>query len=130
MGIFVKYIAGWLGLVVLAIINGVLREKSYGRIVSELTAHQISMVSAMLLFGVYVFWLTGFWPLASAGQALNIGILWLGLTVAFEFLFGHYIMGHTWSKLLHDYNLLKGRLWLLILIWTTVAPYVFYRIHR
>jgi hypothetical protein len=29
----------------------------------------------------------------------------------FEFLVGHYVMGHPWSRLLHDYNILAGRLW-------------------
>lgn len=31
------------------------------------------------------------------------------LTIIFEFVFGHYIAGHTQGKLLNDYNLLKGR---------------------
>jgi hypothetical protein len=29
-------------------------------------------------------------------------------TVAFELTFGHYVMGHPWSRLLADYNLLAG----------------------
>ena len=37
--------------------------------------------------------------------------LWLGMTLAFEFLFGHYIAGKSWSLLLADYNLAAGRLW-------------------
>jgi hypothetical protein len=37
-------------------------------------------------------------------------------------------MGHPWKRLFHDYNLLRGRLWVLILIWTGVAPYVFFRL--
>ncbi|MEW6447103.1 MAG: hypothetical protein AB1426_03305, partial [Bacillota bacterium] len=57
-----------------------------------------------------------------------IGLIWLVLTVAFEFGFGHFVMGHSWSRLLHDYNLLKGRLWVLVLLWVAIAPYVFYRL--
>ncbi len=52
-------------------------------------------------------------------------LAWLGLTVAFEFLFGHYAMGHTWSRLLQDYKLLEGRVWVLLLIWVTMAPLLF-----
>jgi hypothetical protein len=50
------------------------------------------------------------------------------MTIIFELLFGHYVIGHSFAKLFEDYNVLKGRVWLLVLIWTTVAPYLFYRI--
>jgi len=53
---------------------------------------------------------------------LLIGALWLTLTVAFEFGFGHYVMGHSWRYLLADYNILKGRLWSLVLLVTFVSP--------
>ncbi len=46
------------------------------------------------------------------------------MTVIFEFGFGHYIMGHSWSKLLHDYNLLAGRLWLVVLLAILTGPYL------
>lgn len=32
------------------------------------------------------------------------------------------------EKLFHDYNILAGRVWLFVLIWTTTAPYVFFRL--
>lgn len=41
-------------------------------------------------------------------KALAIGCIWLMLTPSFEFLFGHYVMGHPWSRLLYDYNLFAG----------------------
>ena len=39
-------------------------------------------------------------------------------------------MGHPWSRLLHDYNVFAGRVWVVILMWITIAPYVFYRMQR
>lgn len=115
-------------MVILAIINGTIREKIYGQFVSALTAHQLSTFTGLILFGVYIWVLTGLFRIESSRQALLIGVIWLIMTVAFEFVFGHYVMGHPWIRLFHDYNILKGRVWLLVLIWTTVAPYVFYRI--
>jgi hypothetical protein len=32
--------------------------------------------------------------------------------------------------LLADYDLTTGRLWVLIPVWVTVAPYLFYRVQR
>lgn len=128
MSIVLIYSICWLGLVLIAIFNGLLRQKGYSRFMSELTAHQISTLTGILLFGAFIWLLTRVWRIESSGQALAIGGIWLALTVAFEFLFGHYVMGHPWSRLFHDYNLLEGRLWVLVLVWTFIAPYVFYRL--
>jgi hypothetical protein len=92
---------------------------------SELHAHQLSTVSGVPLFGVYIWLLLHIWPPASSNQALAIGLLWLGLTIAFELSFFHYVMGHPWSRLLYEYSIFAGRVWVVILIWMTVALYVF-----
>ena len=68
------------------------------------------------------------WPLASNGQALAVGLIWLGLTVAFEFLFMHHVRGMPWSRLLHDYNVLEGRVWVFVLLWVFLAPLVVHRV--
>jgi hypothetical protein len=52
----------------------------------------------------------------------------MALTLAFEFLFFHYVGGHAWSVLLANYDLSEGRLWPLILLWVGFAPYLFYRL--
>ncbi len=33
------------------------------------------------------------------------------------------------AQVLHDYNLLAGRVWVLFLLWLTVSPCVFFRLH-
>jgi hypothetical protein len=113
-------------MVCIAIANGVARQTWYGRHLSELRAHQLSSLSALVLLGLYMWFSLRVLPPASAAQARAIGVLWLALTVAFELLFGHYVAGHSWSRLFQDYNLLSGRLWALILLWLTVAPSLFY----
>lgn len=123
-----KYLLAWIPMVFIAIANGVLRQAGYGHYMSELHAHQLSSLIAALLFGVYIRVLLRRWPAASARQALAIGLAWLVLTVAFEFLFGHYVAGHSWSRLFHDYNLLAGRVWLLVLAWISLAPYLYHRL--
>ena len=35
---------------------------------------------------------------------------------------------HSWSSLFYDYNILAGRLWLLLLVTITLAPYVVFRV--
>jgi hypothetical protein len=128
MKVILIYAACWLGMVVLGIFNGAIREKFYGAIMRELSAHQLSTFIGMILFGAYIWILTGIFRIESPKQAIVIGCMWLIMTITFEFVFGHFVMGHPWEKLFHDYNLIQGRVWILVLIWTTIAPYMFYRI--
>jgi hypothetical protein len=125
-----RYLVGWCVLLVVAMVNGVLRESTYGKYLSELAAHQISCVTGILLFAVVIHQYVRRWPPASAREAWRIGLFWMALTVAFEFLFFHYVGGHSWEVLLANYDMSAGRLWPLILLWVAVAPYVFYRFSR
>ena len=127
MKIVLIYAVSWLGMVILAILNGAIREKAYGQFMRELSAHQLSSFTGLVLFGVYIWVLTGLFRIESSRQALLIGGMWLIMTVVFEFIFGHFVMGHPWNKFFNDYNIPEGRVWSLVLIWTAVAPYLFYR---
>ena len=125
--LIVKYLLSWLLLAIVAVANGILRESTYGKVMPELAAHQVSTLTGMLATGAVIWGLSRIWPLESATQAWIIGALWLLMTVAFEFGFGHFVAGHTWERLLSEYNLLKGRLWLLFLIWVALMPYLCFR---
>jgi hypothetical protein len=124
------HLAGWVGLLVVAFANGTLREFTYGRHIAELHAHQLSTLTGMLLSGAVALGLARRWPLASARQAWAVGAVWLLLTVLFEFGFGHYVAGHPWPRLLHDYDLAAGRLWALFLAWLALLPYLGFRAGR
>ncbi|MGB5628440.1 MAG: hypothetical protein WBM45_03925 [Woeseiaceae bacterium] len=123
-----KYVLVWLLLAIVAIANGVIRQSTYGNTVSESAAHQISTVTAILFSGGVVWVVNRYWAIESTSQALIIGGCWLVMTVAFEFGFGHYIVGHTWEKLIADYNLLQGRVWSLFLIWVAIMPFVIHKL--
>jgi hypothetical protein len=122
-----RYILAWIPMVFIGILNGILREVTYGKYLSEVRAHQLSTITGILLLGSYIWTLTRLWSFESPQQALTIGLIWLGLTVVFEFSFGHYVAGHSWSRLLSDYNILAGRVWIVVLIWIAIAPLLFYR---
>jgi hypothetical protein len=125
-----RYLLFWLILAVVAVINGTLRQFVYGRHLSELAAHQVSTVTGILLTGITVWILNRFWPIGSAREAWIIGTCWFLMTIAFEFGFGHYVAGHSWSRLLADYNVLEGRVWSLFLIWIAVLPYLTWRLGK
>lgn len=123
-----KHILWWFAFPLLAIFNATLRELIYKKPRGELAAHQISTATGIFLFALVFYLIFKRWKIESVKHAILISIIWLVLTILFEFGFGHYIMGSSWEKLLHDYNLAVGRVWSLFLVWVLIAPYIFYKI--
>ncbi len=72
-----KYFLAWFGIVILAIINGTIRELTYKPFVGDLAAHQISTVTLLILFAVYVWAIGEKWKIESAKEAWTIGLVWL-----------------------------------------------------
>lgn len=122
------YLFCWLLLALVSIGNGILRESTYADAMPELAAHQVSTMTGIVLTGIVVWLFNRRWPLGSAREALLIGLLWLAMTIAFEFGFGRFVAGHAWRQLFADYDLTAGRLWPLFLLWTAAMPYLFFRL--
>ena len=60
-------------------------------------------------------------------DTIFIGLMWLVLTIVFEFSFGTLVMGNTLENLLYEYNIFAGRTWLLFLLTTAIAPFVVHK---
>ena len=91
--------------------------------VGEPTAHAIGTLSAVALAALVISaYIRRVHASYSRADLLRIGLLWLVLTVAFEFGFFHYVMGKPWDVLLADYNILRGRLWVLVLATVLLGP--------
>jgi hypothetical protein len=119
-----RAIAVWFAIVPIAITNGAVREILIAPAAGPAAGHVIStmMLCAAILL---VTWITiGWMRPASLRDAARIGITWLALTLAFEFLAGHYMFGTPWDRLLADYNLAEGRVWILVPITTALAPWL------
>src|SRR6185503_15070196 len=108
----------WLLLLVLAVLNGGVRDTwlspalgdTLGRAASSLTLSGLILLLTWLTIG----WLRP----GSRREALAIGGLWLVLTLAFEFLAGHFAIHKSWPELLTDYDLRRGRIWAIVLVVT------------
>lgn len=123
-----NYLAFWFALALIAVLNGTLRQFAYGPYVDELTAHQLSTVTGILLTGLAGFAFSRRFPIDASRTAWTIGLAWVLMTLAFEFGFGHFIAGKSWAQLAHDYNLSAGRVWLFFLAWVFLMPYVLFRV--
>lgn len=122
----------WLGGVVLGLVNATLREFAYREALGEETAQRVSTFALLAMIEAYMVFLERRWPIPSRVQALAIGTTWAAATVAFEFLFGHYVdpSHFTWTELAANYNLLEGKLWVLVPISMVVLPAAARRVNR
>jgi hypothetical protein len=109
--------------VVLAFVNGVLH-RSYQRSLGEHRSHQLSCVVLLLLLAPWVRRTERRHPLPNTSAAAQVGLAWAAATVIFEFVVGHYVNRDSWAKLLNDYDLSQGRLWLLDVVGIMAAPAV------
>ena len=123
------YFLCWFGMLLIAILNGTARDLWYKKYMGELKAHQLSTITFIIFLGIYIGFVVKRFSPGSGAKALLVGMLWLILTLIFEFGFG-IMRGNSMRKLLGDYNILKGRLWILIPIWLLIAPYIFYRLYH
>ena len=118
----VRGAAVWLGILIGANLNGALRELVLRRALGPAAAHGAStlLLCALILAiaAVSIRWISP----PDAGTAWRVGFLWLALTLAFEFLAGRYLFGNSWERILSEYDVTAGRLWVLVPIVTLVAP--------
>ena len=112
----------WLGILLLANINGAVRELW---LIPALGPTPGRALSTILLSGLVflVSWLSITWiaPLTPR-DALLVGSVWLVLTLGFEFLVGHYVFHKPWAELTEDYHVLRGRIWPLVLLVVLFGP--------
>jgi hypothetical protein len=119
-----RWLAAWAGGAILGVANGVLREATFAKALSEREAHAASGATALAAFAGYFSVLQRRWPIPTTGEALRIGCAWLAMTVAFEFGFGRAVAKQSWEELFADYSLAEGRTWPLVLAWIALEPTV------
>ena len=112
----------WVLLLGFAVLNGTVREFVLAPRLGAQGAHVASTLVLCAAIFIVALLFTRWIAPKSRGGALLIGSVWLALTLAFEFLAGHYLFGSSWEGLLADYNLLRGRVWILVLVATLFAP--------
>jgi hypothetical protein len=118
--------AVWFGIMLMAILNGAFRDVVLTPRLGDLGARAVSCLTLASVI-VIVTWTSLTWvgP-GSTTDAWRIGSMWLTMTLLFEFGAGHHLFGTPWTALLADFNLLAGRLWILVLVATLTAPPLVY----
>ncbi len=98
----IRDVLAWIPMLVIAVANGALRQATFGKVMPELRAHQLSTLIGSVLIGLFIWLVVRTWPASSSRQAVLIGLVWLLLTVAFEFFMGLVLAQRQLSQVLHD----------------------------
>lgn len=120
--IVLKSLIVWLGILVLAVAGGALREAILiPRLGSPAGLLLSGVLLSALVFGVAYLSL----PWLGARESehlLGIGLGWLALTLLFEFSLGIW-QGKPGRVLLEAYTFKGGNIWPVVLVVTALAPY-------
>jgi len=113
----------WVVLATAMVALGTVRERLLIQRLGELPAHRLScFVGSLLILAVGYAALPWLGVLDAPARQMKVGAFWLLLTLPFELIFGHWVAGQSWSRLLENYNLLHGKLFILILALVLLAP--------
>ena len=130
--IYLHAIWFWFVLLFLAIINGIIREITYKPLLEPHIgnwAHQISSITGIILFFIAIFiFLKFIKSIYTKHDLLNIGTMWMAMTIIFEFAFGYFVRHSSWSEMIEAYYFWKGELWIFVLISVVIIPQICYRL--
>ena len=118
-----RAVLAWMLIMLAETLSGTARNLFIAPVIGDLRARQLGVPVGCLLIFV-IAWLTARWLDARTRRAqLAAGVLWVALTLMFEFLLGR-ALGMSWDRILSDYNPARGGLMLLGLAFMLFAPLI------
>lgn len=118
----------WFIIALFAIGNGIFRESFLVPYLGETAALPASGITLSLIIFTITYFSFKLIEGHSSKTYLLIGMQWVVITLLFEFLFGHYVMGHSWGELLKVFDVSGGNLFLIALLFSLFSPLVISRI--
>ena len=123
--IYVRAILAWILFIPIVFMNAAFRELVYKPFTGELLAHQVSTITGSVAFFLLAYFLLRHYMYNTPNdKLLFIGFMWVVLTIVFEFGLGIFVTGASWNKMLNDYNIGQGRIWIFFLVIILITPFV------
>ncbi|MFN0109225.1 MAG: hypothetical protein ACKVZH_10270 [Blastocatellia bacterium] len=128
--VYLRGLAIWLIIILAESLHGIARTLLLEPYVGDFRARQIAVFTgAAIILGIAVLFVQ--WLRAKrASELIQVGLLWLCLTVAFEVLLGRGILKYSWERMASDYNLFEGGLLPIGLLVLTLSPLLASKLHR
>jgi hypothetical protein len=119
---WVRALLVWLVIIVAESVNGTLRTLYLAPVIGDFPARRVGVFIAIaIIFGITLAF-TRWMGARTRTQLLGIGLLWVVLTVTFEFALGRGVLHYDWSRILSDYDLSRGGLMVFGLLAMVFTP--------
>lgn len=119
----------WCAFVVIAVVNGAVRETVIAPRLGAVRGGQGSAILLALLILLLTYLSIRWVAPRDARDAWLVGTFWLILILVFEFGLGR-VQGTPWSVMLEEYRFWAGKLWVLVLLSATTAPFLTGRLRQ
>lgn len=128
--LFLKTAMIWVIIAIFAVINGLFRESVLSPHFGESVALPASGITLSIIIFTIIYLSFKLFGKNEYRTYLYIGIQLVTMTLIFEFFFGHYVIGKSWSELLQVFNILKGDLFTIALLVSLFSPILVAKIKR
>ncbi|MCW1949141.1 MAG: hypothetical protein KIH89_001685 [Candidatus Shapirobacteria bacterium] len=122
----------WFILLILALINATIRETTYKPLLVPyigIWAHQISSLTGIILFFLAIyFFLKKTKNKYTQKDLINVGLLWILMTIIFECFMNIFIRHLSFQQVLQTYYFWTGDTWFFVLLSLLISPLIVHRI--
>ena len=122
----------WFVLLALALINATIRETTYKPLLTPYIgawAHQISSLTGIILFFLAIyFFLKKTKQKYTQKDLINVGIIWIFMTIIFESFMNIFIRHLSFQQVLQTYYFWTGDTWFFVLLSLLISPLIVNRI--
>jgi len=125
-----RTLAIWFLVIAAEIVHGILRAVALVPLLGEFRSNQIGVFTGSAIILVIAYLTIGWIEATKTSELLTVGAIWLVLTVSFEVLFGRFVVGLSLERIVADYNMLRGGLMPLGLLFLFFAPMIAGRLRR
>lgn len=114
----------WLIIIFAESIHGTLRQLFLAPLIGDFPARRIAVFTGMLLIFIITYFFIRWIAAPTVKSLLAIGIMWMILTIMFEFGLGFFVFSYSWERMFEDYNLSRGGLMGFGLLFLVFVPLI------
>jgi hypothetical protein len=119
---WIRALLVWLVIIAAESVNGTLRTLYLAPVIGDFPARRVGVLIAVaIIFAItlaFIRWMGA----RTRAQLLGVGVMWVVLTVVFEFALGRGVFHYDWSRILSDYDLSRGGLMVFGLLAMVFTP--------
>ncbi len=127
---FIRAFTVWLLIIFAESIHGTIRQLFLAPLVGDFPARRIAVFTGMILIFAITYFSIGWVNAPTKKSLLGIGLMWIILTVLFEFGLGIFVFNYSRERMFEDYNILRGGLMGFGLLFMFFAPLLAEKLRR